>query len=120
MTTPQPLPVVVCADDIIALYPTWRVNLKAIAICGPFILLGTILKMEWLGMIVCALAVGLLVIPQLLRMIRFICSLPCAACSLPAGKYTSKKFIIHLKCKHCGHLSRTDCMQLGPGKPSKV
>lgn len=110
----------VCADAVRALYPTSVISLKALAICGPFFLLGTLLKMEWLGMIGIALAGGLLIVPYVLRTNRFISSLPCAACGLPAGRYTTVKCIVHLECIHCGNLSRTDCMYFGPGKPTKV
>jgi hypothetical protein len=113
-------PVVVCADAVRALYPTSVISLKALAICGPFFLLGTLLKMEWLGMIGIALAGGLLIVPYVLRTNRFINSLPCASCGLPAGRFTTVKFVVHLECIHCGHLSRTDCMYFGPGKPTKV
>jgi hypothetical protein len=116
----QSPPVVVCADTVRALYPTSVTGLKAIVICGPFFLLGTLLKMEWLGMIGIALAGGLLIAPYVLRTNRFIRSLPCAACGLPAGRYTTVECIVHLECTHCGRLSRTDCMYFGPGKPTKV
>ena len=75
--------------------------------------------MEWLGAIGIALAGALVVIPQVMRITRFITSLPCAACGLPAGRYTTVNLILHLHCNHCGHLSRTDCLMLGQ-PPTKI
>lgn len=89
-------------------------GLKAAAICGPFFLLGTVFKMEWLGVIGVLLGGGLFVVPHVLRINRFLGSLSCASCGLPAGKHTTVNLILHLECRHCGHLSRTDCMMSGP------
>lgn len=122
MNAPSLPTIVVCADSIRALYPkSWlAISIKALCVCGPFFLLGSLLKMEWLGGIGIALAGGLLVVPHVFRIHCYLGSLPCAACGLPAGRYTTVKSIAHLHCKHCGHLSRTDCMFFGPGMPTKV
>ncbi len=113
--------VVVCADDIRALYPNPVTSgLKGIAIGGPFFALAVFLNLEWLGAIGIAAVAATIVIPHVLQVERFLRSIPCAACRLPAGEHTTIHFILHLKCRHCGHVSRTDCMFLGPGVPSKV
>lgn len=95
-------------------------SLTAVAICGAFFLLGSVLGMEWLFMIGIALVGGMFVVPHVMGIQRFLNSLPCSACGLPAGRYTTLKFIVHLDCRHCGHMSRTDCMLLGQGMPTKV
>lgn len=122
MTTSPPPPVVVCADAFRALYPIhpFKAGLKGVAICGPLCMLGEYFKMAWLGVIGVALFGGLFVVPHLLRINRFFGSLPCASCGLPAGGHTTVNHIIHLECRHCGHLSRTDCVRGTSGMPTKV
>jgi hypothetical protein len=121
METSQPLPVVVCADSFRALYPGVRFTtaLKAVALCGPFFLLGEYFKIVWPGVIGVCLVGGVFVVPHILRVRSFLSSLPCASCGRAAGGTTTVNLILHLKCRHCGHLSRTDCLMSG-SMPTKV
>ncbi|MEO5915498.1 MAG: hypothetical protein ABIS50_14795 [Luteolibacter sp.] len=120
-TLPTPQPVVICADALRDLYPKsqMKAGIKAACICSPFFLLGTLLKMEWLGVIGIGLVFVLFVVPHILRIKRFLASLPCSVCGLPAGRHTTVNLIMHLECEHCGHLSRTDCLMFGH-TPTKV
>lgn len=84
-----------------------------------FIALGWSLHVKWLepvGM----LGTGLLiVVPHVLRMQRCLTQLPCPACSEKVGGYFSLNCRYHLKCRHCGQVTPTDCSSLA-GDPSKI
>jgi hypothetical protein len=115
-----PSPVVTCAEDIRALYPhPIKATLKSIAISCPFLALAALTNTEWLGAIGIVAVSATIVIPHVIRVERFLRSIPCAACHLPAGKHTTIHAILHLKCQHCHHVSQTDCMFL-LGTPSKI
>jgi hypothetical protein len=86
----------------------------------PFFLLGEFLHMEWLGGIGIVLWGGFFVVPHLLRIRRFMTSLPCGSCGRAAGRHLTVSGILHLHCNHCGHLTRTDCLMMGAGKPTKI
>jgi len=120
---PQPShPVVICADSLRAVYQDRlkAKTLKAVLICTPFFILGVLLRMEWIGIFGILAVAGFVILPHVLRVLRFLRSIPCPACGLPAGKHETSRFILHLQCTHCGQRSRTDCMFFGPGLPTKV
>jgi hypothetical protein len=121
---PQKSEILVCADDLRALYPSVRQQfrhiVKCVLICSATFLLGTYLKMEWLGVFAIALCAVLFIVPLVLRIRRFLASLPCGSCGKPAGRHSTGGGVLHLKCEHCGSLTRTDCLMSGPGKPTKI
>ncbi len=95
-------------------------GLTSLAICGPTFLLGNFLNKEWIGVFAITLCAGLFVVPHVMRVRRFLATLPCGSCGQAAGRHTTVKGILHLHCDHCGHLTRTDCLMLGPGKPTRI
>jgi hypothetical protein len=124
METPQHQSVVICADDLRALYPSprqqFKVGLACVAICAPVFLLGEFLRMEWIGVVAILLCAVLFVVPLVLNIQRFLAALPCGTCGKAAGRHTTAGGVLHLKCDHCGNLTRTDCLWIGPGKPTRI
>lgn len=124
MEAPEPRDIVICADEIRALYPSpkrqFKVILMCVGICVPVFLAGRLLGVEWLGLAAIFLCSVLFIVPLVLKIRRFIAALPCGACGKAAGRHTTVSGVLHLKCGHCGSVTRTDCLMLGPGKPTKV
>ncbi|RYD18744.1 MAG: hypothetical protein EOP88_21525 [Verrucomicrobiaceae bacterium] len=122
--TPETRDILICADDIRALYPQPRQLLKmalgGVAICVPTFLLGEFFNIPWIGVIPIALGGGLFVVPHVMRIQRFLAALPCGKCGKPAGRHTTVSGVLHLKCQRCGNVTRTDCLMMGPGKPTKI
>lgn len=95
-------------------------GLWSVAICGPVFLLGSFLNMEWIGVFAIMLCAGLFVVPHVMRIQRFLATLSCGSCGQAAGRHTTVNGVLHLRCNHCGRLTRTDCLILGPGKPTRI
>lgn len=116
--------VVVCADDLRALYPSprrqFKVVLACVGICVPVFLLGEFLRMEWIGVFAILLCSVLFIVPHVLSIQRFLATLPCGTCGKAAGRHITVGCVMHLKCDHCGNLTRTDCMWFGAGKPTRI
>lgn len=120
----QDKPLLACADDLRALYPSprrqFKVVLVCVGICVPVFLLGEFLRMEWIGVFAILLCSVLFIVPHVLRIRRFLATLLCGTCGKAAGRHTTVAGVLHLKCDHCGSLTRTDCLWLGPGKPTRI
>ena len=124
MKESQDKPILACADDLRVLYPSprrqFKVILGCVAICVPVFLLGKVLHMEWLGVFAISLCSVLFIVPHVLSIRRFLAALSCGKCGKAAGRHITVGCAMHLKCDHCGNLTRTDCMWFGAGKPTKV
>lgn len=122
--TPETRDILVCADNLRALYALppqqFKMALVSLAILVPTFLLGVLFNIEWIGVFAIALVGGLFVVPHVMRIQRFLAALPCGNCGKPAGRHMTVNGVLHLKCQHCGNLTRTDCLMLGPGKPTKI
>lgn len=122
MGNSESVPIVRCAEEYIRLFytDTGKTSLKAFLILAPVMGLIEWSGHRWLGGVLLMGAIIFFILPRLRSEQLFLNSLSCAHCGEPAGRYFSKQAIIHLRCRHCGKVSRTDCMRLGPGAPSKI
>src|SRR5947207_2372990 len=102
--------IVTCAERLSAIY--WeRIVIKTVmaaVLFFGFAFLGVWLRVSWLAPVGVVLVAGFFVVPHILRIHHFLTSLPCPACGLPAGSYTSTNSRVCLHCKHCGHEAPTD------------
>ncbi len=119
MTTTSQQAVVTCADSVSVIYSEFgilKTVVAAITFVG-FVFLGLWMHALWLGVVGILLIASFLVVPHVFRIHRFLSSLPCPVCGLPAGRYISRISRIYIRCKHCGHEAPTDCKFLYAGGP---
>lgn len=75
---------------------------------------------HWIGKLLIFIPVCLYMIRRGRRSHEFFNVLHCPGCGQCVGGHFMKSFRVHLQCQHCGLESLTDCLFVGPTKPSKV
>ncbi len=75
---------------------------------------------HWIGKVLIFVMVCIYMIRRGRRSHEFFNVLPCPGCGQAVGGHFMKSFRVHLCCLYCGMESPTDCLFLGPGRPSKV
>jgi predicted RNA-binding Zn-ribbon protein involved in translation (DUF1610 family) len=103
--------IVVCADGCREIYRStvgWKGQLLIVAMVFFWVGLGVATGLEWLTLIGFA-TFFLIVVRIMVKAHKFVVSLSCPQCGMPAGKYETRKTRIHLCCQHCGHVAPTDC-----------
>lgn len=85
----------------------------------PFLTLGWLFNAPWLQAVGMMGAGLLIVVPHVLRMQRCLTDIPCPACGEKVGGHFSLNGRVHLKCRHCGQVTPTDCGSLA-GSPYKI
>ena len=121
MNDPAPK-VVACADRMREVYrqvTSWKAILLLLLINLPFLALGWIFNAAWVQAVGMMGAGLFVVVPHILRIHRCLTHLPCPACGENVGSYFSLNLRYHLKCRHCGQVTPTDCGSL-PGSPYKI
>ena len=116
-------PLVECADRFRDYY--WQ-NFKGGSTLAALFLLGCLVAFGlhgnwvWVGVVVLVLISGVLIVPRLIRIHRFLQVQPCPHCRKAVGAYESRSSRIVLCCQHCQKESATDCLiRYAGGPPSK-
>lgn len=121
--TPPTEKVVACADDLrsVLVSHVWPLAIWFLSINAVLWLLGELFHAGWIQVFGIAGFALFCVLPRILRMNRSITRIPCPGCGRPVGDSFTKNSRLHLRCKHCGEVSATDCgIAISGGIPYKI